>query len=142
MKRLNLEILTQESRVYAGEADIVLAPADAGQIGILPGHASLLSRLEAGELFIFTGPRLEMLAIGGGLLNVHQDKLTILADSAIRAEEIDIYRAEEAKKRAETALKEKLSQREYLLAEADLRRAVLELKVARRRHRISPATYE
>lgn len=133
MKKLNLEILTQESRVFAGEADLLLAPASNGQIGILPGHAALLTKLGAGELFIFTGPRVEVLAVGGGTLDVHSNQVTVLADSAIRADEIDIYKVEQAKKKAEEALKQGLSEREYTLAAADLRRAVLELKVARRR---------
>jgi len=134
MKKLQLEVLTQETRVYEGEVDIVLAPGAEGQIGILPAHAPLLTKLTAGELFIFSGPRVEILAVGGGLLDVHNNEVSVLADSAVRADEIDIYKVEEAKKRAEEALKEGLSEREYALAAADLRRAVLELKVARRRH--------
>lgn len=134
MKKLTLEILTQESRVFSGEADLILAPASDGQIGILPGHISLLTRLNPGEMFIFHGPQIEVLALGGGLLDVHNNEVSVLADSAIRAEEIDIYKVEEAKKKAEETLKQKLSTREYVLAEADLRQAVMELKVARRRH--------
>ncbi len=134
MRKLKLEILTQETRAYDGEVDIVLAPSTEGQIGILPGHAALLTKLAAGEVFIFDGPRVEVLAVGGGLLDVHNNEVSVLADSAVRADEIDIYKVEEAKKKAEEALKESLSEREYALAAADLRRAVLELKVARRRH--------
>jgi F-type H+-transporting ATPase subunit epsilon len=134
MKKLTVEVLTQEGLSFAGEADLLLAPSTEGQIGILPGHASLLTRLGAGELFILAGPKTEILAIGGGTLDVHSNKVTVLADSAIRADEIDIYAVEQAKKKAEAALKKSLSEREYVLAEADLRRAILELKVARRRH--------
>ena len=90
--------------------------------------------MTAGELFIFDGPRVQVLAVGGGLLDVHNNEVSVLADSAVRADEIDIYKVEEAKKKAEESLKEGLSEREYALAAADLRRAVLELKVARRRH--------
>ena len=134
MKKLKLEVLTQETRAFDGEVDIVLAPSLEGQIGILPGHAALLTKLTAGELFIFDGPRVQVLAVGGGLLDVHNNEVSVLADSAVRADEIDIYKVEEAKKKAEESLKEGLSEREYALAAADLRRAVLELKVARRRH--------
>jgi len=134
MKKLKLEVFTQETRAYDGEVDIVLAPAAEGQIGILPGHASLLTKLTAGELYIFDGPRVEILAVGGGLLDVHNNEVSVLADSAVRADEIDIYKVEQAKKKAEEALKQGLSEREYTLAAADLSRAVLELKVARRRH--------
>ena len=134
MRKLKLEVLTQETRAFAGEVDIVLAPSTEGQIGILPGHAALLTQLTAGELFIFNGPRIEVLAVGGGLLDVHNNEVSVLADSAVRADEIDIYKVEAARKKAEESLKQGLSEREYALAAADLRRAVLELKVARRRH--------
>ena len=134
MKKLRLEVLTQESRPFSGDVDLILAPSTEGQIGILPGHAALLTQLSAGELFIFEGPKIEVLAVGGGLLDVHNNEVSVLADSAVRADDIDIYKVEEAKQKAEEALKEGLSEREYALAAADLRRAVLELKVARRRH--------
>lgn len=134
MKKLRLEILTQESRPFSGEVDLVLAPGAEGQIGILPGHAALLTKLSAGELFIFAGPKIEVLAVSGGLLDVHNNEVSVLADSAIRADDIDIYKVEEAKQKAQEALKQGLSEREYTLAAADLRRAMLELKVARRRH--------
>jgi F-type H+-transporting ATPase subunit epsilon len=76
---------------------------------------------------------MDILAVSGGLLDVHNDKITVMADSAIRADEIDVYKVEQAKKKAEEALKQRLSGREYAIAEADLRKAVMELKVARRR---------
>jgi F-type H+-transporting ATPase subunit epsilon len=133
MKRLTLEIITQEAPIWEGEVDILLAPGADGQIGILPGHAALLTKLSEGELFIVTGPKMEVLAVSGGLLDVHNDKITVMADSAVRADEIDIYKVEQAKKKAEEALKQRLSSREYAIAEADLRKAVMELKVARRR---------
>lgn len=135
-KKLSLEIITQEEKVLQDEVDLVLAPSVKGQIGILPGHIGLLSKLEPGELFIIKGASISILAIGGGLLDVHQDKVTVMADSAVRAEEIDIAKVEAAKREAEKALKAKLSDREFALAVADLRRTVLELKVAKkRRHR-------
>jgi F-type H+-transporting ATPase subunit epsilon len=134
MKRLKLVILTQESLVWEGEVDLLVAPGSEGQIGILPSHAAMLTKLDGGELYIIQGPKMDVLAISGGLLDVHNDQITVMADSAVRAADIDIYKVEQAKKKAEEALKEKLSSREYALAEADLRKAVMELKVARRRH--------
>ncbi len=134
MKKLKLEIITQEAPVWEGEIDLLVAPGADGQIGILPGHAALLTKLSGGELYIVAGPKMEILAVGGGLLDVHSDKITVMADSAVRADEIDIYKVEQAKKKAEEALKQKLSTREYAIAEADLRKAVMELKVARRHH--------
>lgn len=134
MKKLNLVILTQESRVFSGEAELIMLPAVDGQIGILPGHVSLLTQLAAGEMFIFSGPKIEALAVSGGTVDVHNNEVTVLADSAVRAEDIDLIKVEAAKEKAEATLKQQLSDREYTLAEADLRRAVLELKVARRQH--------
>ncbi|MDP4030958.1 MAG: ATP synthase F1 subunit epsilon [Patescibacteria group bacterium] len=134
MSKLHLEVLTQEAEIFSSDIDLVVAPGADGQIGILPGHVALLTQLTAGELYIFDGPRIEILAVGGGLLDVHNNEVSVMADSAVRADEIDIFKVEEAKKKAEEALKQGLSEREYALASADLRRAVFELKVARRRH--------
>ena len=134
MKKLHLEIITQERQVLTDDVDLILAPAYDGQIGILPGHIGLLTRLQAGELYILKGPTMKLLAVSGGLLDVHDDLVTVLADSAVRAEEIDILKAEAAQRRAEEEFKEHLSQAEFALAEADLRKAVLELKVARKHH--------
>ncbi len=141
-KQLHLEVLTQEGQVYDDTVDLVLAPAHEGQIGILPGHIGLLTKIKSGELFILKGASITILVVSGGLLDVNKDKVTVMADSAKRADEIDIGKVEAAKARAEEALKQKLSQRDFAIAEADLRRAVLELKVAkkRRRYRPSPTT--
>lgn len=134
MKKLVLEVLTQEDRVFEGEVDIVLAPGYEGQIGILPGHVSMLTKLGEGELIVFSGPKIEILAVGGGTLDVHNNQVSVLADSAVRADNIDILKVEQAKKKAEEAIRQHLSEREYAIAAADLKKAVLELKVARRRH--------
>ncbi len=134
LKKLHLEIITQEKKVLSDDVDLILAPGYDGQIGILPGHISLLTKLQAGELYLFKGPNMVMLAVTGGLLDIHDDQVSVMADSAVRAEEIDAAKAEAAKEKAETALREKLSHEEFVVAEADLRRAVLELKVSQKRH--------
>ncbi|MCX6816371.1 MAG: ATP synthase F1 subunit epsilon [Candidatus Beckwithbacteria bacterium] len=134
LKKLHLEIITQEKRILNDEVDLILAPGYDGQIGILPGHIGLLTKLQAGELYIFKGPSMNMLAVSGGLLDVHDDQVSVMADSAVRAEEIDIAQVEAAKRKAEEALREKLSHEQFVLAESDLRKAVLELKVAQKRH--------
>ena len=132
-KKIYLEILTQEKQVYKGEVDIVLAPGYDGQIGILVNHVNMLTKLSGGELFIISGPSMTVLAITGGLLDVHDNQVTVMADSAVRADEIDIAVVEAAKRKAEEALREKLSDKEFAIASADLRRAVLELKIAKKR---------
>ena len=132
-KQLHLQIITQERKVFDDEADIILAPAHEGQIGILYGHISLLTKLQSGELYIVKGPSMTILAVTGGLLDVNDNKVTIMADDAVRADEIDITKVEAAKKKAEEALKEKLSDRDFAVAQADLRKAVLKLKVVKKR---------
>ena len=138
-KKLFLEVITQEKQVLKDEVDIVLAPAHEGQIGILHGHIGLLTKLQPGELYIIKGPSMTILAITGGLLDVHDNKVTVMADDATRADDIDIRKVEQARQRAEDALKQKLSEKDFTIAQADLRKAVLELKVAKkRRHYRTP----
>ena len=131
--KLLLEIITQEKQVLKDEVDLVLAPGHEGQIGILPGHIGLLTKLQPGELYILKGASITILAVTGGLLDVHDNKITIMADDAVRADEIDIRKVEQAKIKAEEALRQKLSNQDFSVAQADLRKAVLELKVARKR---------
>lgn len=134
LKKLHLEIITQERKVLEEDVDLVMAPGYDGQIGILPGHISLLTKLQPGEIFLLNGPTMTVLAVSGGLLDVHDDMVSVMAESAVRADEIDIAKVEAAKRQAEESLKEKLSRAEFIVAEADLRKAVLELKVAQKRH--------
>ena len=133
--KLHLTVITQEKQVLEDEVDMVLAPGFEGQIGLLPGHIGLLTKLEAGELYIIKGPLMTVLAVSGGLLDIHSDQVSVMADSATRADEIDVAKVEAAKQKAEEALREKLSEKEFIVAEADLRKAVLELKVAKKRYR-------
>lgn len=134
VNKLSLTVITQERIVLKDEVDLVLAPGCAGQIGLLPGHIGLLTKLQPGELFIFKGPSVTILAVTGGLLDIHNNQLSVMADSAVRADEIDVAKVEAAKQKAEEALQERLSGHEFALAEADLRKAVLELKVAKKRY--------
>jgi F-type H+-transporting ATPase subunit epsilon len=131
MSSLKVDIVTAERTVYSDEVDIVIAPGVEGQLGILPHHAPLMTILAAGELVVRKGGREESLAISGGFLEVRPDRVIILADSAERAEEIDIARAEAARKRAEDRLKERAAGSiEATQAEAALRRAVARISVA------------
>jgi F-type H+-transporting ATPase subunit epsilon len=98
MASLKLDIVTAERVVYSEEVDIIIAPGMEGQLGILPHHAPLMTILQAGELVVRRGGQEDILAISGGFLEVRPDRVIILADSAERAEEIDMERAEAAKK--------------------------------------------
>ena len=131
MSSLKVDIVTAERTVYSGEVDAIIAPGVEGQLGILPHHAPLMTILQAGELVVRKDGRDESLAISGGFLEVRPDRVIILADSAERAEEIDIARAEAARKRAEEGLKErKAGGLEATQVEGALRRAIARISVA------------
>jgi F-type H+-transporting ATPase subunit epsilon len=139
-KKLHLEVITQEREVFKDEVDLILAPGHEGQIGILPGHIGLLTKLQSGELYIIKGASITILAIMNGLLDVNRDNVTVMTDSATRAEEIDIAKVEAAKAKAEEALKEMLSDRDYAIIQSNLRKAVLELKVVRKHRHFDRST--
>lgn len=133
MRLLYCDIVTGERRVYAGEVAEVVAPSINGQITILPRHAPLLCALMPGELrLVRPGEEDLLLAVGGGFLEVRDDKVVILADSAERADEIDIERARRAREQAERLLRQKISDVEFAKAEAALRRSMARLRVAER----------
>ena len=132
MATVKLDIVTAEKVVYSGDVDIVIAPGSEGQLGILPHHAPLMTTLNAGELIARKGTEDYSMAISGGFLEVLPDRIIVLADAAERAEEIDIARAEEAKKRAQERLAHSTSQMESATAEAALRRAIARIEVADR----------
>lgn len=136
---LALEIITPEKVIYSGEADEVLVPTPSGQIGVLPHHVHLMSKVVHGELVIKKGKQETLLAITDGFLEVTGNKVTILADYAVRSEDIEVSKVMEAKKRAEKLLEEKLDEQNYAEIEAQLRRSLLELKVAEKR-RMRPHT--
>ena len=131
MPSIKVEIVTAERVVYTREAEAVIAPGVEGQLGILPHHAPLMTILQAGELVVRHGGQEDALAISGGFLEVRPDRVIILADQAERAEEIDVARAEAAKKRAEERLKgRRVAGLDETRAEAALRRAVARITVA------------
>ena len=107
MTGLKLDIVTAERMVYSDDVDMIIAPGIGGQLGILPHHAPLMTTLRVGELRVKKGGEEITLAISGGFLEVRPDKVIVLADAAERAEEIDVTRAEEAKRKAEKRLAEK-----------------------------------
>ncbi len=133
---LHLEIVTAERVVYSEDVDMVVAPGLEGALGILPRHAPLMSVLGIGELRITQGGQETGLAIGGGFLEVLNDRVTVLADSAERADEIDEARAEEAARRAEQLLANRGQVESAAALESSLRRAQLRLRVSRRRRNV------
>jgi F-type H+-transporting ATPase subunit epsilon len=137
MATTRLEIVTAERVVFSEDVDVVIAPGIEGQLGVLPHHAPLMTTLMPGELLVRKGGEEFSLAISGGFIEVRPDRIIILADAAERVEEIDVARAEEAKRRAEERLKERAPEVDLLRAEAALRRSLTRLEVAARRRRRS-----
>ncbi len=134
---IKLDIVTAERMVYSDEVDVVVVPGVAGQLGVLPKHAPLMTILEGGELLFRKGRQEVYLAITGGFLEVRPDRVIVLADAAERADEIDLARAEEAKRRAEERLTRTAPGMDTARADAALRRSLVRLKVGERRRRRS-----
>lgn len=139
MAKLQVELVTAEGRVLSEEADFVLAPGIDGDLGVLPHHIPLLTPLRNGEVLVRNEDTEHVLFVSGGFLEILPDKVTILADAAERAEDIDEARAEESRRRAQELLSQEASNAE---AASALERATLRLRVAevrRRRHGHPPA---
>jgi F-type H+-transporting ATPase subunit epsilon len=127
---LHLEIVTAERLVLSDDVDQVNAPTKDGRVGILPRHMPLITVLTEGELSIIkNGVRTEF-AVFGGFMEVLPDRVTILADSCDRSDEIDIDRAEEARQRAEERIAQRKSDQDMIQAEAELRRAMMQIRIA------------
>ena len=135
MAGIRLDIVTAEQQVYSDEVDVIVAPGIEGELAILPHHTPLMTTLQPGELRVKQGGQEFSLAVSGGFLEVRPDRVTILADAAERAEEIDIARAEEAKRRAEEQLGRPATEVDSVRAEAALRRSLIRIKVGEKRRR-------
>jgi len=134
-----LEIVTPERLAYSDEVDAVVLPGSEGEIGVLPHHAPLVSTLGVGELRIRKGGTEESFAIVGGFLQVRPDKVVVMAETADMASEIDLEKAQEARREAERALESGYSEgADLALARAALQQALLRIRVAERRHREGP----
>jgi F-type H+-transporting ATPase subunit epsilon len=134
---LTLEIVTAERLVYSDDnVDMVVAPSVDGEVGILPHHAPLLTLLQIGELRVTKGSDEQSIVIAGGFLEVLNNKVTVLADVAERAEEIDAAAAEDARRRAQDALANRGATGDLASAEAAMRLASLRLRVGQRRRRL------
>jgi F-type H+-transporting ATPase subunit epsilon len=133
-----LEIVTAERMIFSDDVSAVIAWGVQGQLGILPHHAPLMTILQPGDLMIRKDKEEDYLVISGGFLEVRPDKVIVLADACERADEIDIARAEEAKRRAQETMKAAPLSAEAASAEAALRRSLARLKVAERKRRRPP----
>ncbi len=131
---IRCEIVSQDRIVFQGDVDIVVLPGVEGVMGILPNHAPLLSVLQYGYITVRMGREEEVFTVAGGVVEVQPDQVTVLAEAAENVEEIDVQRAEAARRRAEEALQKESggdSDRQLTL-QAALRRSMLRLDAARR----------
>lgn len=136
---IELEIVTPERLAYQGTVDSVTLPGSEGELGVLPHHAPLVSMLGVGELRFKRGGQEESFAIAGGFVQVRPDKVVVMAETADLAGEIDLERAQEARREAERALESGFHEAADLsAARAALQTALLRIRVAERRHREGP----
>jgi F-type H+-transporting ATPase subunit epsilon len=135
MAKLQVDIVTVEGRRFAGEADFVVAPGSEGELGILPRHMPLLTALKVGTIKVVNNGTDQFFFVSGGFLEVRPDQVTVLADSAERAEDIDEARAEEARRQAQRLLEEKVTTVDQTQLAAALARAEARLRIAELRRR-------
>jgi F-type H+-transporting ATPase subunit epsilon len=136
---LQLEIVTPERLAYSDTVDAVTLPGSEGELGVLPHHAPLVSTLGIGELVIRKGGTEESFAIVGGFLQVRPDRVVVMAETADLASEIDLEKAQEARREAERALETGYHEgADLAAARAALQQALLRIRVAERRHREGP----
>ncbi|MBU2759373.1 F0F1 ATP synthase subunit epsilon [Acidithiobacillus sulfurivorans] len=129
---IDVRVVSAEGSIYEGVATMVVAPGEMGELGILPRHAPLLTGLRPGELRIINGENTEYLFVNGGMLEIQPDVVTVLADSAERATDIDEAKALAAKQAAEARLASNLDQMDYAAAQGELLAQIARLKAVQR----------
>jgi len=130
---LKLEIVTPEAKTYSEDVEMVTLPASEGEMGIYPQHVPLMTQIVPGEIAVRKDGQDYFLAVGEGFAEITGERVAILTDMAIRAEQIDEAKVEEARKRAEARLAEKIDDEETALVSAALAHSLAQLHVKRRR---------
>jgi F-type H+-transporting ATPase subunit epsilon len=129
---LKLEIVTPDAKVYSEDVDMVTLPGVEGEMGIYPQHVPLMTQLSAGEIIVRKGGEDFFLAVGEGFVEITGESVSVLTDMAIRAENIDEAKVEEARRRAEARMAEKMDEEEVAAVNAALAHSLAQLKVKRR----------
>ncbi len=133
---MHVNIVSAEAEIYSGTVEQVYAPAVMGEVGIYPRHTQLLTQLKPGEVRVIKeGGEEEFYFVSGGILEVQPHVVTVLADTAVRAKDLDEAKALEAKKRAEQALQDRKGDMDYARAEAELAEAIAQLQAIQRMRR-------
>lgn len=124
----HVDIVSAEEAIFSGTAEMVYAPAEMGEVGIAPRHTQMITRLKPGEVRLQKGNEIQSFYVSGGILEVQPHVVTVLADTAIRAKDLDEAQAIKAKEHAEQVLKDKTSEIEYARATAELAEAAAQLR--------------
>jgi|SRR5947208_2879703 len=132
MPTLKLEIVTPEAKTYSDDVDMVTLPAVEGEMGVFPQHVPLVTQIVSGEVIVRKGGQDYFLAVGDGFVEITAERVAIMTDMAIAAENIDAAKAEEARHRAEARLAEKLDDVEAAAVSASLAHSLAQLKVKHR----------
>jgi F-type H+-transporting ATPase subunit epsilon len=129
---VHVDVVSAEQSLFSGEADFVVAPGEAGELGIYPRHTPLLTRLKPGAVRILSGGNEELIYVSGGILEVQPDGITVLSDTAIRGHDLDEARATEALRAAEEAMRNKTGALEIAKAQAELAEAAAQIAAIRK----------
>jgi F-type H+-transporting ATPase subunit epsilon len=131
---IHVDVVSAEAQIFSGAAEFVVLPGEAGELGIYPRHAPLLTRIRPGavRMKIPGQAQDELVFVSGGLLEVQPDRVTVLADTAIRGADLDEAKAVEAKRLAEEAMKDRSSAVDYAKAQAELAQAIAQLAAIRK----------
>jgi F-type H+-transporting ATPase subunit epsilon len=135
-KTIHVDIVSAEGEIFSGPAEMVFVPAKEGELGIAPRHAPLLTLLKAGEVRVKTSEGEQSIFVGGGALEIQPNRVTIMADTAVRAKDLDEVAALAAKQRAEEVLAGKVDRLEQAEALAELARAAAQLRLLERLRKV------
>jgi F-type H+-transporting ATPase subunit epsilon len=131
-KTIHVDIVSAEQEIFSGEAEMVIAPGEAGELGILPEHMPMLTRVKPGTLRIQKGGEEEIIYVSGGMMEVQPDRVTVLADTSVRAHDLDEAKAMEAERLAKEALTNRTAAMDIAKAQAELAEAAAQLAAIRK----------
>ena len=132
-KKLHVDIVSAEEEIFSGEAEMVIAPGESGELGIMPEHAPLLTRVKPGTVRIQNaGAAEEVIYVSGGMMEVQPDRVTVLADTSVRAHDLDEAKAMEAERLAKEAIANRTAVQEIAKAQAELAEAAAQLAAIRK----------
>jgi len=136
MSTMRVEVVSAEQEIFSGEASMLIATAEEGDVGIYPQHTPMLTRLKAGDVRLMTDEGEQVIFVSGGILEVTPKVVTVLSDTAMRADDIDEAAALEAQRKAEQALKDTKADMNYAKAKAELAQAAAQLQALKKLKKI------